>query len=568
MTDDEAVPDPVIPADAGADELLDLADHYLLLDDLAAVAAVEDAFDDRYAGAELTLLQRGRRADVRGLQAANAEDEDAVAEIAWTSALDLFAAAGDEIRHQSTRARLGLLMCKTDRANFGLGIAQDATDYLLAHAPVAKHCGAHRRLAFAYLLSGRPDDALASLDLAAATTATSDDPHAEVRIPVERAGILAQIGRLDEAATVAETAVDACRRADYRAGTAAACWILGRVAQNRRDLDSALAAYDEALAAADRPLFKREIRRQRAIMLASTSHAARVIDDLLDEVATAAESGDAEAGRIARFHLAGAYLNTGRAGEAAELLQEILRSMEPDEAAAESVRHMLASAFRVLDEPDAAIEQLTLIAASGARRDSPALIGEMHEQIAEILDRLDRDSLAATHFAASAQAYREAGLVLEAVRSGRRAATSHMWARQMDSAVEALDAVDRVALDLDPERTEARWERGMLFVDGARILAQHGDLSTAIIRCAPAIGLLVAVGDRESAAFAQVTYGEFLVRADRPAEAEPALRAAFTESGSNGNVRLRAAQALAYALGVLGRDEEAAEFRAVSENDE
>ena len=55
-------------------------------------------------------------------------------------------------------------MCRTDRSEIGLPIAQDATDYLIAHGPIDRMAGAHRRMAFAFLMSGRLDDALASLD--------------------------------------------------------------------------------------------------------------------------------------------------------------------------------------------------------------------------------------------------------------------------------------------------------------------------------------------------------------------------------------------------------------------
>jgi len=554
-----------VGADPTADELLDLADLHLLHDRMSAVKAVEDAFDDRFATAELTTLQRGRRADVRGLVAANSGD-DGVAEIAWTSALDLFAAAGDQLRRQATRARLGLLMCKTGRPEVGLPIATDATDYLISNAPPQRQCAVHRRMAFAYLLSGRSEEAMASLDEALAHASVSDDPHATVRLPVERAGMLAQMGRTDEAATVALAARDACRVADYRAGTAAICWILGRVAQSRGDIAAALEAYDEALVAVDVAEFEREIRRQRASMLASTPRAGEAIDDLVEEVAVATAEGEAEVGTTAKYHLAHAYINASRPLDAADVLEEIIATIEVDDPAGESVRHMLAQAYQMLDQPDQAIEQLEIVLASGASRAHLGLVGEMNEQIAQILDRLDRDRAAAARFTASSLAYQQADMVTEAVRAGRRAATSHVWARQINQAVEALDRVDRVALDLPADQPGARWERAMLYVDGARVLAQNEDLSTAIFRCAPAIGILTALGDTVAAAFAAGTYGEFLVRADRPAEAEPVLRVAFDEG--NDNVSARAAQTLIQALEMLGRSDEAIEIRTRMETSE
>ncbi len=560
-----AAPLPPLPVEASADELLDLVEEHLRWDRLAQATAVEDVFDDRFAAAELSPVQRGRRADLRGLIAANNGD-DGVAEIAWSSALDLYTAAGDEFRRQSARARLGQLLCKTDRNEIGLPIVQDATDYLIAHGPAAKHCGAYRRLAFVFMANGRLDDAFAALDQAVIAVDVSDDPYAAIRVQVDRAGMLGRAGRLDEADPVATAAREASRAAGYQIGVAAASWLLGNVAQSRNDLATAVACYDEALTAVDNPNFAREIRRQRAAMLAGTGRSREAIDDLAEEVARATAEGNVPLGMTARYHLANAYINAARPLDAADVLEEMLTTIPADDPAAESVRHMLSQAYQMLDQPDQAIEQLELISASGTNRGSTALVGEMNEQIAQILDRLDRDSVAAVRFAASMQAYRQADMVREAVRAGRRAATSHMYADEMPQAVEALDAVDRVALDLDDQDPKSRWERAMLFVDGARIVEQSGDVTTAIFRCAPAITMLNTLGDASTATFATLTYGEMLVRAGRSVEAEPALRSVL--AGERENLKPRAASALARALDDLGRANEAAEIRAKLDRDQ
>ncbi|HEY1484793.1 MAG TPA: tetratricopeptide repeat protein [Micromonosporaceae bacterium] len=545
--------DPVPPT-ATADELLDLADSYLLREDSVNVAAIEDAFDERFARAELTPLQRGRRADVRGLVAANSGDIG-VAEIAWTSALDLFATARDDVRRHASRARLGLLMCQTGRSEVGLPIVIDSTDYLISSGPRGRHCSAYQRLAFAYLMTGRVDDALAALDAADTVASVSEDPLVACKLPAHRAGILADAGRFDEAKATAIEALRICRAAGYRTGIASMSWVLGRIAQENGDLDGAVEAYDEALAAADQPRFVREVRRQRASMLGGTSQAADAIDDLAEEVEAATAAGESEIARTARYHLATAYLNAGRPLDAADELEDLLDGFVPGDLAVESVRHMLAQAYRRLDQPDQAIEQLDLIATTAAGRAFPPLVGEMNEQIAQILDALDRDALAATRFTVASEAYVQGEMPLESVRAGRRAATSHMWAHQMEEAISALAKVDMIALDFTADQPEARWEKAMLGVDGARILAAHDELDAALIRCGPAITAFVALDDIGAAAFARVTYGEFLLRADRANEAEPVLRAAL-EDGDD-NVRRRAAQALVRALRSLGRADEA-----------
>ena len=46
-----------------------------------------------------------------------------------------------------------------------------------------------------------------------------------------------------------------------------------------------------------------------------------------------------------------------------------------------------------------------------------------------------------------------------------------MWAGQLDEAALALEAADLAALDITDPAPAIRWERAMLGVDGARILA-------------------------------------------------------------------------------------------------
>ncbi len=563
----EAVPKPApavvapepIPANATIDELLDLAEEHLLFDRNAEAMIVEEAFNERFVAAELTDLQRGRRADLHGLVAAN-DNDLGVAEVAWNSALDLFASGGDEVRRQTTRARLGMLMCRTGRSEIGLPIAQDATDFLVAHAPLDRMAGVHRRMAFVLLMSGRAEEALASLATAATSVEHSRDPLAGVKLSVERAGLLAESGQIEEAGTAAEAARMACRETGHAPGLATACWIAGRVAQSRQDLDAALEAYDEALTVVDNEPFEREIRRQRAAMLAGSDRAADAIDDLVEELATATAEGADDVAMTARYHLAMAYLNGSRPLDAADLLEEMLIGIDPDDSAGESVRHMLAQAYRALDQPDEAITQLEIIAESGARRAHPALVAEMSEQIGQLLDRLDRDALAASRFAAASVAYAQADMPLESLRTARRRALSHMWAGQLDEAAVALEAADLAALDITDPAPGIRWERVMLTVDGARILAQRGDMDAAIFRSAPTIDGFTAIGDPNAAAFAAAIHGGFLVQAGRHDQAEPILRVAI--AGGDDDARHRAALSLVRALDMLGRSEEAAEVRA------
>src|SRR5258706_15454607 len=128
----DAIPEPTVAM--SADELLELAELHHRFERAPAAADVIEMFDTRYGATPLTTVQRARRADLHGLTAANANDL-VVAELAWMSALDLFTEAGDELRRQVIRSRLGQLMCRTERAEIGVPITQDATDWLTAPGP-------------------------------------------------------------------------------------------------------------------------------------------------------------------------------------------------------------------------------------------------------------------------------------------------------------------------------------------------------------------------------------------------------------------------------------------------
>jgi cellulose synthase operon protein C len=548
-----------IATDLGPDELLDLAETLYREEETAGAEAACEAFDARYGSTELAPRQRARRAELYGLASAN-NGELATAELAWMSALDLFAAAGDEVNRQITRSRIAQLMCRTERGGIGLPIAEDSTDYVLAHGPVGRRASAYRRLAFCYMLSGRVEDALHTLDLAEPFAALSDDTRTPMWLLVDRAGILGETGQIDAAHAAAEQARDACRSAGFRTGLAAASWISGRAHEIGGRLADALAAYDEALGVCDDVDMRRQLRRQRGGMLAGTSRAAEAIDDLILSVADATAAGDDDAATTLRQQLATAYLNSGRPLDSADVAEEAVAAFTDHDPNAESIRHLLSQAYRALDQPDQAIEQLELVAASGARRDCPELVGEMNEQIGDLLDAIDRDAAAAVRYAVAADAYRRAGLELEHVRASRRHATSLMWANQFDAAVEALAEADLAALALTDEDPDVVWERAILACDGGRIVAAHGDIAGGILRMGPAIGTLRAVGDSGAATFAAGIYADLLLRADRPDEVEPVLKAALGDAPDE-SMRAHLASMLVRALEAMQRDGDAAAVR-------
>jgi hypothetical protein len=95
---------------------------------------------------------------------------------------------------------------------------------------------------------------------------------------------------------------------------------------------------------------------------------------------------------------------------------------------------------------------------------------------------------------------------------------SLMWAGKIDAAIDALAEADLAALSLD-QSDEVRWERAMLACEGARILAQHGDLDAALIRAVGAPTQLTDLGDGGAARFAAGVLAHLLDRAERGPEA-------------------------------------------------
>ena len=433
-TDEIAIAD-----DLGPDALLDLAETWYREEHVANAEAACEAFDARYGTTELTPRQRGRRAELYGLASAN-NGELAIAELAWMSALDLFAAAGDEINRQITRSRIAQLMCRTDRAGFGLPIAEDATDYVITHGPIGRRASAYRRLAFCYMLGGRVEDALNTLDEAEPYAAVSDDTRTPMWLLVDRAGILGETGQIDAAHAAAEHARNACRSAGFRTGLAAASWISGRAHEIGGRLTDALAAYDEALGVCDDLEMRRQLRRQRGTLLAGTARATDAIGDLM-AVADAAAAGDLpEAPRITSRTRTSTRTATGRRRRGRRGCCRV----RPGRPGDESVRHLLAQAYRQLGQPDQAIEQLELIAASGAHRISTARRRDERAD-RQILDQLDRDGAAASRFAIAAELTGKP--ICRWKRYGRVGATPHRTCgRPVRLGGDALHQVDLVAL--------------------------------------------------------------------------------------------------------------------------
>ncbi|HEU4421219.1 MAG TPA: hypothetical protein VFR67_01620, partial [Pilimelia sp.] len=186
-----------IPAEATAEELLDLAERYGRTDRNAAARAVMRAFDERFEDADLPSLLRARRADGRGNDLAESRDVRG-AERAWRAAVAGYHEAGDELRAQVALGRLGVLLCLTERADEGLPMVEDSRAYVLGHGSAERRAGAHSRAGIALFAAGRPTDALEAFDLAVDEAVVAGDPYLSADIALRRAHCLSGLNRPKE----------------------------------------------------------------------------------------------------------------------------------------------------------------------------------------------------------------------------------------------------------------------------------------------------------------------------------------------------------------------------------
>ncbi len=559
----EAPQPPAVPASAGPDELLDLAESWHRAERIEEAFAAWHAFDERYATGPLTVLQRARRADGNASECATAGDLDA-ARVSWSSAVELYAEAGDETRRQEATGRLGMTLCDTGDAARGLSMVEDSTAYLVGHGSAAQRISALLRLVAALASAGQTQRAESVLDdiEAQPPQATAVVPHLPTKVLLRRAHLAGQAGNPQAVRSFSERARELSRQAGDRNGLAGACWLVGLSAEQLGDPAAALDAYDEALTAVRNDKFRAAIRTQRAGLLAGSSRAAEAVADLVEAVAQATADGAGEQAARARHKLAIGYLNTGRPLDAAEVAEEALawfdRAGDPHGT---EVRHLLAAAYRRLNQPNQAISQLEAISAECARHGNQAGVGQMAEETGEILDSVDRDAAAATAFLAAAQAYHEAGLALDEARAYRRHATSLHWSHNAEGALAALATADALAAILAAGDQATAWERALLAYDGGRILGNTERLDEALGRTTAAVAAFRNMQAPVQIAHAEALCGELLLRSDRPREAEQAARRALTSLPERAGGRERMADLLAATLDAQDRPAEASKVR-------
>lgn len=547
-----------VPADADLDLLLDLSEDALWRDNAPRVEALWLRVQHWLGADGLTPLHRARLADLRGMRLHDSDSAELVR--VWSEARDLYGVAGDTVREQRTRGRLGLHMCRHGEAEAGLAEVRETTDFLLSHGSAKDRAGALRRLGVALLHSGHPAEAVSTLDMLNEVPEPDPGPRVRLQALMIKAQALGADGQFTAALEAAHRLVEGAEEAGEPELIALGEFILGQSHLLLEDGPSAVQAYERALGHNGLPAeLAREVRERRGMLLAGTGRAAEAVDDLADLVARLVSERQQDEADYARFQLAVALFNADRAADAAEVAEEALYGADraANQGLADQVRHLLAAIYQRLDEPNQALSHLDQLAQNLNGFDNAAGRGRVLEQAGDLLFDLDKDSTAAQRFEAAAAAYDLAGEQLDRLRALRRQAVASMFGLGPEAAQEVLATADVAASALPTTEPEARYELAWLALDGARVLAGSGEPEAALTRVRSVPERFRSLESFGEAFLAELTMGEVLLTVGQPGEAEQVLRGVVGGLPRDAGALPRAAYALAHALLQVDKPEEA-----------
>ncbi|MFJ6150323.1 hypothetical protein [Micromonospora profundi] len=552
------------PADAGPDDLLDLAELSWGRHERATFRAALAAFDDRFGAADLPAGSAAHRLALRAAERGDEDDIDGAIEIN-RAALKLYREAAEELPAQVVAGRLGVLLTHSDEtAEEGLTLVREAVEVLDRLGDAGQRAAGYDRLALALLHRERWEDALAALDRAPADG--GGDSHLATRIALHRAHLLEQLDRIEEARAAAAAARRIAEELGVGELQTAACLAYARTVDYPAE---AVVACDEALRWAP-PDAELPVRVARARALLAAGRAADAVDDFVEAVTLCVERG-ADGDAFLRWELAIAYRTVGRLSEAAEVAEEAVLGLARMGAQSEAdrCRHLLAGVYAGLGEIEPALALLGQLAGNLDGPDNLPHRGQVLEEAGGILYDADRDAAAAERFAAAATAYRLADLRSDELRARRREAYAWFWSDDRQAALRTVELVDALAAEL-AGRTEpaATYELAMVAEVGARVLTGEDRPDEALRRIAGVPDRLRSIEAFGEAIQVEILAGELLLRLERPAEAEPLLRRVLGGLPADSRPVRQTAWLLARALDLLDRPTEAAAVRAEHQLDE
>ncbi|MGV9763140.1 hypothetical protein [Micromonospora tulbaghiae] len=550
-----------VPADAGADELLALAEECWRTNRRDGLVAALRAYDERFGDADLPATTRAWRLELRAGELSQDDDGVPVAIEVNREALAAWREVPDPLRAQVVAGRLGVLLSMVDEsADEGLALARESADYLTGHGGPRDRAAGWDRLALAHVHRERWAEALDALDRAEAEADT--DPWLAGRVALHRTHVLEQLERAEEFRDAAARS----RRLAGELGDAemltGACLAYARATD---DPAEAVAACEEALsvapAGAHLPL---RVTRGRALMAAD--RAGEAVEDLAEAVTLCVEQG-LEGDALLRWELAEAYRVAGRLAEAAEVAEEAVLGLDRAGAQAEAdrCRHMLSGIYAGLGETDLALTVLDTLAENLDGPDNLPHRAQVLEESGGLLYDADRDALAAQRFAAAATAWRLAGYQVDELRARRRELLALHWSGDLPAAVAAIERVDEASAALPADADEppvVTYERAMAADAVARVLIAEDRLTAALDRLDGVPERLRSIEAFGEAAQVEVLTGELLLRDGRPEQAEGLLRPVLGGLPTGSRPATQAAWLLARALDEQGREAEAAKVRA------
>jgi tetratricopeptide (TPR) repeat protein len=580
-----------LPADPA--ELLDLGDELVRDgrgDDLRRLLA---ALAECLRETEPTPLLLGRQAELTSWLLIEDQGvvDQALAEL--STAEEHYQTAGDEGRALAVSSTLGVLLAGRGDLDQGLSRVAANLAYRKQHPEdVRAHAVAQSDHGMILSFAGRHDEALAAQERAVGQAAELADPRLEAQLGGCRADALGRLGRLAEAVPVAEAVLEFYREKGPRRRRAQAAVLYGRLLA---DPAAQFDAFSEAIASGE-PSVRLASRIFRAGALMELSRAGEAVDDYVEAVALATESGQEPNAAMLRHELAGAYLAAGRPVEAAEVAEEavaLLTRLGRIEEAANS-RFMLAGIYRELGDSLGAITSYEeLIEGLAGNR---AGLGQIREELGDLLYKLDRDTEAAARYGEAAEDLHAIGDRTGEVRLLRRRVTALHWADDVPAAEETMRLATQRHAELPPgaaAEPAVTWERAVLCFEFARLLAARerdaeavpyltrglaaGDGAAQPERSGPRwwpgggkdvqkekgapAELLRSIGDVEAAASADALLGKALRSIGDVEAAEKLLRRLVDGLDPEAPSRPEAAYQLAATLDALGRPEQADDLR-------
>ncbi|RLP98064.1 hypothetical protein EAD96_28980 [Micromonospora sp. BL1] len=550
-----------VPADAGADELLALAEECWRTNRRDGLVAALRAYDERFGDADLPATTRAWRLELRAGELSQDDDGVPVAIEVNREALAAWREVPDPLRAQVVAGRLGVLLSMAEEsADEGLALARESADYLTEHGGPRDRAAGWDRLALAHVHGERWAEALDALDRAEAEA--DADPWLAGRVALHRTHVLEQLERAEEFRDAAARS----RRLAGELGDAemltGACLAYARATDDPAD---AVAACEEALSVAP-PGAHLPLRVTRGRALMAADRAGEAVEDLAEAVTLCVEQG-LEGDALLRWELAEAYRVAGRLAEAAEVAEEAVLGLDRAGAQAEAdrCRHLLSGIYAGLGETDLALAVLDTLAENLDGPDNLPHRAQVLEESGGLLYDADRDALAAQRFAAAATAWRLAGYQVDELRARRRELLALHWSGDLPAAVAAIERVDEAAAALPVGADEppvVTYERAMAADAVARVLIGEDRLTAALDRVDGVPERLRSIEAFGEAAQVEVLTGELLLRDGRPEQAEGLLRPVLGGLPTGSRPATQAAWLLARALDEQGREADAAKVRA------